>query len=550
MNCKYLSTLATVVLAGQLLSLKAATTYTFQDGLNGYAGTHDAQLRGATPDRDDGALGSLSIDGSDGGSENHVVLRFENLSGTGANQVPPKSTVILARLRLYIVSEGNPPNLHRMLRPWTESITWYSHDQNNDGLTADGVEAALEPDLSFEAPSGTPYSTDITLPVKTIQDWLDGKSPNYGWAFLPTGSNGVDFNSSENSTVDTRPKLTIVVGAPGEPFINTVSPLNGATEVPSTTPIEFTVTEGSLKVNPASVVLTVNGETVKHTLTKSADTSDVKISYTAPSPLPAGATVTAKLVFADTASPPHVATQEISFVTKPITAPIFAISESQIWSYEASGTDLGTAWREKAFNDTAWLSGPGLLGFETGAMPEPLRTPFERGPMTFYFRTKFSFNGDPAAVRLRLRHVIDDGGVFYLNGVEVHRFAMPQGDVTFETGSTGHENRYEGPFEISAASLVRGENVLAVEVHQSDAGSSDLVFGAELESIISSPPAATTAKFNSIKRSGQAIVLEWAGLGALQAADAITGPWTEVQNAKSPLTVTPAGAGKFYRLRP
>jgi hypothetical protein len=168
--------------------------------------------------------------------------------------------------------------------------------------------------------------------------------------------------------------------------------------------------------------------------------------------------------------------------------------------------------------------------------------------MTFYFRTRFSFNGDPAGTKLRLRHVIDDGGVFYLNGVEVHRFGMPAGEISFETGAASHENRYEGPFEISAASLVRGENVLAAEIHQSDPGSSDLVFGAELQSIISAP-VATPAKFSSIKRSGSNLVLEWAGSGSLQAADTITGPWTEVPNAKSPLTVAPSGAGKFYRLR-
>jgi hypothetical protein len=37
--------------------------------------------------------------------------------------------------------------------------------------------------------------------------------------------------------------------------------------------------------------------------------------------------------------------------------------------------------------------------------------------------------------------------------------------------------------------------------------------------------------------------------GALQSADSVTGPWTDVANAKSPLTIAPAGGQKFYRAK-
>jgi len=47
--------------------VQGATVYQFQQGLNGYDGALDTQIRGGTPDQEDGALASLSIDGSDGG---------------------------------------------------------------------------------------------------------------------------------------------------------------------------------------------------------------------------------------------------------------------------------------------------------------------------------------------------------------------------------------------------------------------------------------------------------------------------------------------------
>jgi hypothetical protein len=47
--------------------------------------------------------------------------------------------------------------------------------------------------------------------------------------------------------------------------------------------------------------------------------------------------------------------------------------------------------------------------------------------------------------------------------------------------------------------------------------------------------------------AGQA-QLVWSG-GLLQAADQVSGPYTDVANANSPYSVAPAAAKKFYRLR-
>src|SRR5690606_39091688 len=70
----------------------------------------------------------------------------------------------------------------------------------------------------------------------------------------------------------------------------------------------------------------------------------------------------------------------------------------------------------------------------------------------------------------------------YLNGVEVSRFGMPPGTITHNTfASDGVGNAaYQGPFAISSSSLVAGENVIAVEVHQASADSSDITFGLTL----------------------------------------------------------------------
>jgi hypothetical protein len=58
-----------------------------------------------------------------------------------------------------------------------------------------------------------------------------------------------------------------------------------------------------------------------------------------------------------------------------------------------------------------------------------------------------------------------------------------------------------------------------------------------------------TSGFSSVAISGTNLVLTWTGGGALEAADAVTGPWTAVANATSPATVPMSGAMKFYRLK-
>jgi hypothetical protein len=47
---------------------------------------------------------------------------------------------------------------------------------------------------------------------------------------------------------------------------------------------------------------------------------------------------------------------------------------------------------------------------------------------------------------------------------------------------------------------------------------------------------------------GAQLQISW-DRGALEAADEVTGPWTEVAEAFSPLLLEPSSARKFYRTR-
>ncbi|MGZ8940416.1 MAG: lamin tail domain-containing protein, partial [Limisphaerales bacterium] len=169
------------------------------------------------------------------------------------------------------------------------------------------------------------------------------------------------------------------------------------------------------------------------------------------------------------------------------------------------------AWNAPGYSDAVWTLGSALFYVEDAALPATKATPLTLGATTYYFRTRFNFSGSTEGATLTLRPVIDDGAVFYLNGQEVFRLGMPAGiptQTTFANRTTG-EATFEGPFAVPATGLTQGDNVIAVEVHQANAGSSDIVFGSEIQLTTTSPVSFTPGAANSVRRDLPSIPPIW-----------------------------------------
>ena len=181
-----------------------------------------------------------------------------------------------------------------------------------------------------------------------------------------------------------------------------------------------------------------------------------------------------------------------NFIQTTQTRTINLVAIDDLWSYDNSGTDWGAQWREFDFWDAqTWPAGQALLGggFREQSLPESVNTEMSTDATTFYFRKEFYLDFDMASVdSLEISAILDDGAVFFLNGVEVLRLGvdrvMGQDNVYYDQYANRSISRpsYEGPFLVSAESLRRGGNLMAVEVHQSsDEDADDVLFGLELD---------------------------------------------------------------------
>ncbi len=169
-----------------------------------------------------------------------------------------------------------------------------------------------------------------------------------------------------------------------------------------------------------------------------------------------------------------------------------------VWRYSDLRQDLGTAWRQPGFDDSAWKSGPARMGF--GGDGEV--TVIDGGPdgdriPTVYFRLKFNVAGAKAVSDLNLQVIRDDGIILYINGTEVYRSNMPDGDAVFSTWASsaigGADETTPLSAVVSPAVLVDGVNVMEVELHQANPTSSDLGLDVSLTGTVSAVNVAPTA---------------------------------------------------------
>ncbi len=157
------------------------------------------------------------------------------------------------------------------------------------------------------------------------------------------------------------------------------------------------------------------------------------------------------------------------------------------WRYLDGGAATGPGWDDRSFDDSAWRVGAAQLGYGDGDEATLLSygTSSSDKPITSYFRTAFEAGDSVSDVRsVRLRALVDDGAVVFLNGQEIWRFNLPDGPITSTTQAltavAGSQESRWNSIVVPDDALLPGRNVVAVELHQHQPGSSDVSLDLEL----------------------------------------------------------------------
>jgi hypothetical protein len=185
------------------------------------------------------------------------------------------------------------------------------------------------------------------------------------------------------------------------------------------------------------------------------------------------------------------------------------------WDFNDQNLDLGTAWRDVGYtySHAGWTlenaagNVGGIYGFETSPLPAPgLRTPMlnsndAANHLTYYFRKAFDYTGPLNDVDITIDLIVDDGALFYLNGTLLGGVGVPANPnwKTTANRTVGEGTEELAVVSVPATALVNGTNVIACEVHQTNATSSDCVFAARVSL---SAPAAPSVVINEVLPAG------------------------------------------------
>ncbi|MBI1840602.1 MAG: phosphodiester glycosidase family protein [Verrucomicrobia bacterium] len=249
--------------------------------------------------------------------------------------------------------------------------------------------------------------------------------------------------------------------------------------------------------------------------------------------------------------------------------PIFGMEKK--WKYQTNNLD-GVAWTLPGYNDSKWLGeGPGLLYYEDnpnvgpkGTLLPILSTGPTRLPMTYYYRSTFTNPFPVAPISLTFSNYIDDGAVFYLNGVEIQRVRMPAAPapIQFTTKASSYPCNGDATMDCpvvftvtgdALTNIVAGPNILAVEVHNYDPGSPDSVFGTALFGVpgdVPVKPPNLSITFDSVAAKVRIAWQGGAGMSLQQTATlGVTASWSAVPSgAASPVVLPVDSATRYFRL--
>jgi hypothetical protein len=165
------------------------------------------------------------------------------------------------------------------------------------------------------------------------------------------------------------------------------------------------------------------------------------------------------------------------------------------------------AWREGTFiEDDSWMDAQLPIGFG-GVNDMTFNTEVEgmqSNHTSIFARKAFEIPAGELPGRLKIRYAADDGVIIWINGHEVARWQVDDGEPTIDSTASGSKDEgewKENVLEDAGSFFVVGTNTIALQLFNSSKGGSDL--GVDLEvtrlaTLDGTPPVPTPGAQNSV----------------------------------------------------
>ncbi len=204
------------------LYLPSVQTTSFQYGVNGYTTYFGRRVDEAGTNTVETAVQQYAVDGYDAVANSpdvNAILRFENLFGSAAGQIPVGATILKAELVLTTAVADNaqspgPWVVDRLLFP-VDATTNYIQMTQGSNVGVRGLSARTPVAGFGNNAQGDVQAADVTAHVRAWATATDPNDANRGLAIYDAStSDGWNFCTAGNSDPNKRPKLVVSYVAP------------------------------------------------------------------------------------------------------------------------------------------------------------------------------------------------------------------------------------------------------------------------------------------------------------------------------------------------
>ncbi len=208
------------IMPNSQMSLNIETvTISFQDGVApdaGYTGTRDTFLDEGEPGENFAVDIELFVDGDAGGGDDLATLLLWDIS-----QIPRNVQIDSVEIVIDVTNDSpGPYEIYAMKRDWLEGAATWNEYSTGNSWEAPGGQGASDRGAKVLGTLAAPSTGIRTFAlnqdgVNLVQSWVDDPGTNLGIIIANTSTtNGLDFHSRKEATVEDRPRLNITYSEP------------------------------------------------------------------------------------------------------------------------------------------------------------------------------------------------------------------------------------------------------------------------------------------------------------------------------------------------